>query len=261
MTAPTAVELAGPLLFVRYAYPPNSLGYCGPADSLAFREYGLAGTVDNGLVQLAQAFSGAWPYLELIAAGTGIRDPLDRRVVEAYWVGNALLDSIPLAHIANSMEHRFRPRVGAQFGFLADGVLQGGVPHHSFHVFGVYPWVGLLGDDRKADRALTVLDRCRIRWGQVTAVEADQVMVTSRPLRWDGRQLSLGDPVPETARSSVVGTAGLAVGDWVSLHWDWVCDRLTERQLRALRGYTMRHLDLVNHRVERSGPAVALGHA
>jgi hypothetical protein len=258
VTAPPAVRLAGPLLFVRYAYPPNSLGYCGPADSLAFREYGLAGTVDDGLVQLAQAFSGAWPYLELIAAGAGIRDPLDRRVVEAYWVGNALLDSIPLAYIADSMEDRFRRRVGAQFGFLAEGVLRGGVPHHSFHVFGVYPWVGLLGDDRKADRALTVLDRCRIRWGQVTAVEGDQVVVTSRPLRWDGRQLSLGDPAPETAQSSVVGTAGLAIGDWVSLHWDWVCDRLTERQLRAMRGYTMRHLDLVNHRVERSGPAVAL---
>jgi hypothetical protein len=92
----------------------------------------------------------------------------------------------------------------------------------------------------------------------VIAVERDQVMVTARPLLWDGRYLSLGDPVPETARSSVVGTAGLAVGDWVSLHWDWVCDRLSERQLRALRGYTMRHLDLVNHRVERSGPATAL---
>ena len=134
------------------------------------------------------------------------------------------------------------------------------MPHHSFHVFGVYQWVGLLGDDRKADRALTVLDRCRIRWGQVTAVEGDQVKVSSRPLLWDGRYLTLGEPVPETARSSVTALAGLTAGDWVSLHWDWICDRLTERQLRALRGYTMRHLDLVNHRVERSGPATALGH-
>ena len=255
---PTGTQLAGPLLFVRYAYPPNSLGYCGPADSAALREYGLAGVVDGGLVQLAQAFAGAWPYLELIAAGTGIGDPLDRRVVEAYWVGNRLLDAIPLAHIANSMEDRFRPRVGAQFGWLADGVLRGGVPHHSFHVFGVYPWVGLLGDDRKADRALTVLDRCRIRWGQVTAIEGDRVVVSSRPLEWDGRELRLGPAATEVARSSVAGVAGISVGDRVSLHWDWVCDRLTERQLRALRAYTMRHLDLVNHKVERSGPATAL---
>jgi hypothetical protein len=50
-----------------------------------------------------------------------------------------------------------------------------------------------------------------------------------------------------------------AVGDWVSLHWHWVCDRLSGRQVRALRGYTLRHLDLVNHRVEHSGPVTALG--
>ena len=31
-------------------------------------------------------------------------------------------------------------------------------------------------------------------------------------------------------------------GDWVSLHWDWICDRLSQRQLRALRGFTPRHL-------------------
>jgi hypothetical protein len=251
--------LPGPLLFVRYAYPPNRLGFCGPADSLAFREYGVAGVVDTGLVELAQAFAGAWPYLELIAGGTGIRNPLDRRVVEAYWVGNRLLDAIPLAHIANSMEDRFRPRVGAQFGFLAEGVLAGGVPHHSFHVFGVYPWVGLLGDDRKADRALTVLDRCRIRWGRVTAVVGDLVTVNSRPLQWDGRTLSLGEPVTEVAESSVVAAADLVVGDWVSLHWHWVCDKLSDHQVRALRNYTRRHLDLVNR--GRTGPPVILDRA
>ena len=96
----------GSLLFVRYAYPPNSLGYCGPADSTAFSEYGAAGVVDNGLVDLAKAFHGAWPYLELISSANGIRDPLDRRVVEAYWVGNRLLDRIPLARTADSMEER-----------------------------------------------------------------------------------------------------------------------------------------------------------
>ena len=187
--------IPGPLLFVRYAYPPNSLGYCGPADSAALRGYGTAGVVDPGLVQLARAFAGAWPYLELIA-------------------------------------------------------------HHSFHVFGVYPWVGLLGDDRKADRALTVLDRCRIRWGRVRAIHGEQVVVEYRPLVWDGRYLSLGEPATETARTGLF--PDLAVGDRVSLHWDWVCDRLTDRQLRALRGYTLAHLDLVNHRVEHPGPAAAL---
>ena len=64
--------------------------------------------VDQGLVQLVQAFSGAWPYLELISAGCDIRDPLDQRVVEAYWVGNELLDRVPIGKLGDSMAERFR---------------------------------------------------------------------------------------------------------------------------------------------------------
>jgi Family of unknown function (DUF6390) len=255
----TGPDPAGAHMFVRYAYPPNALGYCGP-DS--FRDYAEAGVVDQGLVKQVQAFSGAWPYLELIAAGCGISDPLDQRVVEAYWVGNDLLDRVALGQLGDSMAERFRKQVGNKFQFLAEGVLAGGVPHHSFHVFGVYPWVGLLGNDRMTKHALTVLDRCRVRWGKVIAAHGDQTTVESRPLGWDGRLLSLGEPATETARLALDGTmlAGdIGPGDWVALHWDWVCDKLTDRQLRALRTYTMRHLDMVNHRVDHPGPVAILG--
>ena len=252
----------GPQLFARYAFPPNERGLCGPADNGALGGYATAGVTDRGLAELARQFAGAWPYLELIAHGCGIDDPLDRRVVEAYWVGNGLLDTIPVTQIGDSMQDRFRRQVGSSFPFLAEGVLAGGVPHHSFAVFCVYPWTGLLGDDRKAKHALTVLDRCRIRWGRVTAVHGDQAIVEYRPLGWDGRLLTLGEPLTEMARLALDGTAlarGIAPGDRVSLHWDWVCDKLTPRQLRSLRTYTMRHLDMVNHRVEHPGPVAILG--
>src|SRR5690349_6862831 len=254
--APAGPDRDGARMFVRYAYPPNALGYCGPD---GFRDYAEAGVVDQGLVKQVQAFSGAWPYLELISSGGGIPDPLDRRVVEAYWVGNDLLDRVALGHLGDSMAERFRKQVGNKFQFLAEGVLAGGVPHHSFHVFGVYPWVGLLGNDRMTRHALTVLDRCRVRWGKVIAVNAlAEVIVESRPLNWDGRLLTLGQPAAETARLPLDG-AVLVPGDWVALHWDWVCDKLTDRQLRALRGYSQRHLDMVNHRVDHPGTVAALG--
>lgn len=258
--APAAPDRDGARMFVRYAYPPNALGYCGPD---GFRDYAEAGVVDQGLVKQVQAFSGAWPYLELISSGCDIPDPLDRRVVEAYWVGNDLLDRVLIGKLGDSMAERFRKQVGNKFQFLAEGVLAGGVPHHSFHVFGVYPWVGLLGNDRMTRHALTVLDRCRVRWGKVVTVNAlAEVIVESRPLNWDGRLLTLGEPTAETARlplDSAVFAPGLAPGDWVALHWDWVCDKLTDRQLRALRGYSQRHLDMVNHRVDHPGTVAALG--
>ena len=60
------------------------------------------------------------------------------------------------------MEDRFRVMTGARFGSLTEGVLAGGVPHHSFAVFCIYPYTGLLSDGRKAaarpDRARPLPD-------------------------------------------------------------------------------------------------------
>ena len=147
MTAPPSpVQVTdGPLMFVRYAYPPNALGYCGPPDFAAFREYAVAGVVGPRPIRLAQTFGGAWPYLELIAHGCGIANPLDRRVVEAYWVENNLLDKIPVTDIGDSMQERFRARVGGKFSFLAEGVLAGGSRITASRC-SAYPWTGLLGD-------------------------------------------------------------------------------------------------------------------
>jgi hypothetical protein len=155
--AAAGTHVPGPVLFARYAFPPNSHGYCGPNDSTAFFEYGVAGADDRGLRALSQQFAGAWPYLELIAAATGVADPLDRRVVEAYWVGSPRLDQVSTRAVGDSMEERFRRITGGKFTTLSTSVLAGGVPHHSFAVFCIYPWTGLLSDGRKAPHALTVL--------------------------------------------------------------------------------------------------------
>ncbi len=259
---PPLQPASGPNLFIRYAYPPNERGYCGPADTGSFLAYGQHGQIDPGFLDLARAFTGAWPYLELIAGAAGIADPLDRRVVEAYWVGNALLDRVGPVALGGSMDERFRRTTGRQFSALADGVVAGGVPHHSFHVFCIYPWVGLLGNDRKASQALTVLDRCRIRWGQVQSVTGEQVVLESRPLLYDGHRLSLGEPQREVAQCGIDGTdlaRDLRPGDWVTAHWEWVCDRLTEREVATLRRYTLRHLAVVNDGVTQSGAMLALG--
>ena len=91
--------------------------------------------------------------------------------MEAYWVGSPRLDRVSIRAVGDSMEERFRRITGGKFATLTTSVLAGGVPHHSFAVFCIYPWTGLLSDGRKAANALTVLDRCRIRWGKVQAVE------------------------------------------------------------------------------------------
>src|SRR5262245_40871840 len=112
--------IAGPLLFARYAFPPNDRGLCGPDDRAALRGYAPAGVADHpGLVQLARGFAGAWPYLQLIAAANRIADPLDRRVVEAYWIGNDLLDSVRMSDYGPFLDERFRGRAGREWERIA----------------------------------------------------------------------------------------------------------------------------------------------
>lgn len=245
-------DRSGALRFARYAYPPNELGYCGPDASRQLLEQVSAGVDDGDLRRLVRGFEGAWPYLELIAAANGIGDPLDPRVVEAYWVGNGLLDAVGPGLMGTSLEERFRDRVGRSWTRLLDAVPAGAVPHHSFHVFGVYPWLGLLREGR-VDEPLRVLERCRIRWGQVVALAGGRAVVRSRPLLWDGRRLSLGPPQEEDAvvRLGGLGLAGgagapLHPGDWCALHWDWACERLDRRGVTALRRRTLDQLAVVN---------------
>jgi hypothetical protein len=249
----------GPLLFARYAFPPNRLGYCGPSDHQGLFEMATAAAPAAELAAMARAFEGAYPYLQLIANSNGIPDPLDARVVEAYWVGSPLLDRVEMTAMGAALDERFRPRVaGRTWSLLAEAVPAGAAPHHSFHVFGVYPWVGLIREGQ-VDQPLRVLDQCRIRWGVVRRVEGDQAVVLSRPLVWDGRALGYGVPREETVvwgRDGVGLTEPLQPGDTVAMHWEWVCDRLSERRLARLRRWTQHHLDIANGTMHPAPAAV-----
>ena len=73
--------------------------------------------------------------------------------------------------------------------------------------------------------------------------------VSVSTLRWDGRELAVGSADRELATVEADGRGflpDLRPGDRVSLHWDWVCDRLSAEDVRSLDRYTARHLSLAN---------------
>jgi hypothetical protein len=250
----------GPTRFARFALAPNLLGYCGPDDGVALLEYGASGVVDGGLRALAGAFDGAWPYLELIAGAHRIGDPLDGQVVDAYWLGGPLLDTLPVALVGQSLDDRFRRRAGRGWRAMAESVTTATRLSHGFHVFTVYPWIGLLRTG-SVEHPLHVLDRCRIRWGRVIEVAGEEVTVSTRPLSWDGSRLGLGEAVPERVRRGLDGVtlADLHPGDDVALHWDWVCERLDPHRVANLRRDTLHQLAAVNGDLTVSGAAQLLG--
>jgi hypothetical protein len=242
--APSAAS--GAALFARYAYPPNELGHCGPPGAEVLLEGATSGDDDGELRRRAALFDGAWPYLRLIAAAADTPDPLDPQVVQAYWLGGPLLDAVDPQTFVDTAQTSFgtQPGVPERVAQLAG---MSTWASHAYHVFVVYPWVGLLGGT--ADVPRSVLDSCRVRWGQVVEVRDESAVVRSLPLVWDGAALSLGPEQTEHPRWTSHGRAfvsGLEVGDTVSLHWDWVCDRLEPDQVEWLRTGTLRQLEATN---------------
>jgi Family of unknown function (DUF6390) len=249
MTAQTDQRLPqGHALFARYAFPPNELGYCGPADADVL----LRAADPSEVAAHAKAFDGAWPYLHAIAVAAGTADALGADVVNSYWVGGPLLDRVDPDALLGQLRKVF---AGQVTGLLSDLPASTGVlAHHSFHVFVVYPWVRFL--DQDPGTALAVLQDCRIRWGAVDSVDDDHVVMLSRPLTVDGGILALGEARAERVRWRKDGASLItapAPGDVVSAHWDWVCDVLSEADQSALREVTQTTLDLVNRAKDAGG--------
>ena len=239
-----SAPLAGSLLFIRYGFMPNQLRYCGGDDHRTLFEYGVHNAVDGGIDPLLRAFTGALPYLQLIARVNAIPDPFDARVVEAYWIGNDLLDRVEVRQLYDALLELF----GTQLqGRTRDWVLgkapAGARPHHNFHVFDVHSRVGELG------HSLHTMDQCRVSWGRVTHVDGSELVVEREPLILHEGKLTLGPAEPTRVLRQVDGRGfadEAAPGDWVSLHWNWVCEVLTPRQQANLVHYTRDHLRLAN---------------
>jgi hypothetical protein len=234
----------GATRFARYAFPPNELGYCGPDGSSMLLQHTTDGAGTVEVAARARQFEGAWAYLCAISDASRL-DPLDPLVVDAYWVGNDLLARVDPEALLDALRRRFRAQSGGLLRQVAPSSHV--LANHGFHVFAVYPWVTMLGGSSDVPRS--VLDACRIRWGTVESVDGERVEVASRPLAWDGSWLRLGELRTESVRWSSGGMSLVSApvaGDLVSMHWDWVCERLTADRADALADATAHALEMAN---------------
>lgn len=237
--------VGGTTRFVRYAFMPNRLQYCGGDDNRTILEYAVADVREPPLDRMLRKFTGALPYLQLIARRNDIADPFDERVVEAYWIGNELLERVEARELYDHLQERYRrelsPRVMERVLAKAPA---GARPHHSFHVFDVWRQT-----ERGRNEVLATIDSCRVSWGSVTAVEAGELVVERAPIVFQNGALALGAPRTERVARMLEGDGfveGAAVGDVISVHWSWACEVLTATQQRSLERYTRLHLALAN---------------
>ncbi|MBU1091736.1 hypothetical protein KKA27_02650 [Patescibacteria group bacterium] len=224
----------GMFMFLKYAQPPNLLGYCGPK-SLSIER--------GSLLQ----FEGAVPYLRLIARANNIKDEFDERVVEAYWLGNDLLKNVSNKNLYRSVEERFRKKMGRKdWRWLMAESIPEAKPHHVFHVFDIYRRAGLLRSGAK-DKILETINSCRIGWGRVVATELNTELNTEHfPLVFKGNKLQFGEKI---IKKIISFDSSIKAGDEVSFHWNYVCDKITSQQKRNLIYWTQYHLDITNQTI------------
>jgi len=244
----------GVQLGARFSLATNRLQYCGPADAepLLYR----AITTDAGHAEAARALSGfeaLMPYLELIAAKHG-RTPFDTEVVEAYWVGNSLLDAFArddFVRLLEALTRRGLPRSMA--ARLAERLPPHPLPHHTFHV----AFVGVGNVTGHVPTTLGNMEACRPAWADVVEARDSVLRVRGPTLVLDGGAVAWGPPVEREVRYDPKVIPDPRPGDSVAIHWSWPALRLTASQRLALETYSRRSVEQANlaMAVGPAGPA------
>jgi hypothetical protein len=233
--------MSGSKLSIIYGYVPCMLGLCGPEDrkrKKVITDY-LKGKISDKktIRKIISEFKAAYPYYKLIARSNGISDPLNLKVVEAYWVGNAFLERVKVSDYAEMMEKEFLP-MGKMPKEKIEKLPKKAIPYHSFHVLFIGSVTGRFKNTTKG------LDLCRVSWGKVEKIEKNKLTVSRRPLNF-GEKISLGKPEFKIINWDKLILPQIKKKDLVSIHWETAVEKLDKTKLKNIKKYTKRTLDLL----------------
>ena len=232
----------------RYSFGPNRLHYCGPDSNRELRELMEEEGNNFEIANILKQFKTLFPYLNHIAHSNGIADPFDSKVVEAYWLGNDLLEAAEhktLFDFLVSSMHIKDKISGKKFSWLEEKIKQGAAPHHSFHVLNVWQQEGH-GD------SLEDIERmweCLITSGKVVEVKGPEISVETEPLVFWGTKFALGEPVIKKIYRQLeceYDIEQIKPGQIVSIHWSVPCEIITPIQAINLRKYTLQNIAFAN---------------
>jgi hydrogenase maturation factor len=235
----------GAELVGHFSFIVNRLRYCGPEKAYSlFLEYMKGNTDANNIRDTVKRFEGLYPYLQAIADKTG-KDFLDYDVVEAYWLGNELLDgcnAIDVANVISTLMQRGLPKtIGER---LQQDIPADALPHHLFHVL----YVGVGRTTGTVDSTLQNMENCMISAGKVIEVQSvDSLLVETTRLEQNDGIYNLVPGEVKTAIYIKDMLPHIKVGDVVALHWGFAALRMTEQQQKNLEKYNARVLDAVNY--------------
>jgi len=241
-------QFDGSILAARYAFMPNKLRYCGGDTNSEIFEYITRQQTDPGLQTMLGEFQTMFPYLKLIAESNKILDPFNYKVVEAYWIGNELLENVSMQNFYKYLVDEQKLKKRFKLGLLEKvfgKIPVGAKPHHSFHVLNIPKRTGYY----PIEHTLETMDECRIAPAKIIEILNGKMKVEYQPLIMNDNKIEVGEPVKKEVFTEINKKAfvrGVEVGDFVSLHWSWVCDSLTKDQVDNLNKWTKFNLALLN---------------
>lgn len=229
-------------LAAKYSFMPNRLKYCGPEDSdQILHDFVAEGSNFEAVKDILEQFYALRLYLGLIAKNNRC-SPFDKKVIEAYWIGNELVENVKKEEIKNLILRDFTkkglPKSSAEQ--LAETVPANALPHHSFHVFHIHSISG------KILPTVGNLDKCRISTGKVKEIKDGKLVVEYKPVILEDNKLNYGKITEKEVQFNKKFSPGLKKGDFVSLHWDFAVEKLTKEQVANLEKYTKRNMDAMN---------------
>ena len=238
----------GILRCARYAFMPNKLSFCGPDKNKDLFHYCQAQEVDQGLDLILKAFQTLYPYLKFIAQTNQIKDPFDERIIEAYWIGNQLLENVSKSRLYNHLldEQQLKKKLNKKLlKKVVDKIPLGAKPHHSFHVLSVWKRTGHLD----VMHTLNTMDLCRIGWGKIKKINQSNLEVEYQPLAIENDKLKLGTLIRQKILYQISDSGFIKkprLNQLISFHWGFACEVLNEHQVKNLKKYTEESIQLVN---------------
>lgn len=238
--------MSGLKIAALYGFFPHRLGFCGPreksATSTLLRYLLGKETSETKIRKVLEDFEGAFPYYKLIAKSNGIKDPFNERVVKAYWVGNQLLEKVPISSLREMIAKEFsRPGLITKKSARrkAREIPLSSKPHHSFHVLVIGSVTGRIILKGR------LIDFCRISWGRVKKIKDKKIIVEYQPLI-KKKKFQLDQPVKKEIVWNKNFLPKIKIGDWISVHWNQPIQILDKKELISLKKYTQRTINSLN---------------
>lgn len=235
----------------RYSFGPNRLHYCGPDANRELQSLIEHGEANPELSVLLKQFKTLYPYLKYIARTNGIIEPFDARVVEAYWLGNKLLETNKMdrlhSFLIDDLETK-KKLTSKEFEILEKKIAQGAVPHHSFHVLNVWLKTGHTDKLDEVER----MDQCIINSGKVLRVNGPEIVILTEPLVYENGKLTLGLPREKKITRCLeveYDIEQIKPGQIVSTHWSVPCEVITPEQAKTLKKFNLLNIAFANQTI------------